>query len=512
MVAGISMAASNPSAPLLRLEEIGKSFGATKVLEAVTLSVAPGEVIGLLGENGAGKSTMMNIVAGALEPSAGRVVFADAPRRFASISEGIEAGIAFVHQELSVVGSLSVAENLFLGRMPRNRLGLVDFAAMRSASKAMLAAVGASDIDPGRLAGSLRTGEQQLVEIARAAARNPRLLILDEPTSSLTPHEVSTFLDYVRKARLAGISIIFITHRLEEAMMICDRLLVLRNGAIVSDRRPAGTTKEQIIADMTGKASLFAYSPRTNPSDKVALRVRNLADRDHVSGISLDIRQGEIFGLFGLVGAGRTEFLETIVGARTISHGNMELFGRNHAPRTPAQALQAGVALVPEGRKTAGILPQHSVRRNASASSLRKSGGGVMVSPRGEAERTAAELKALAVRMRDDRQPITTLSGGNQQKVVFARALLSGPRLLLLDEPTHGVDIGAKSEIYEIIRRAAENGLTVIVASSELPEIIALCDRVAVLSKGRLADIVERDDMQEAHLLRLAFSEYEKQQ
>jgi ABC-type sugar transport system ATPase subunit len=494
--------------PLLTLTDVEKSFGAHRVLEAVTLSVRPGEVLGLLGENGAGKSTMMNIVSGALRPSGGKITFAGADHDLASIAEGIEAGIAFVHQELSVVGALSVAENLFLGRLPRNRLGLVDFATIRAGARAMLDAIGATWIDPAARAGSLRAGEQQLVEIARAAARKPRLLILDEPTSSLTPREVSAFLAYVRRARAEGTSILFITHRLEEAMEICDRLLVLRNGRIISDRAPAETTKDQIIRDMTGKRSLFAHRPRDLASDDIALSLSGVSDAAHIAGVTFDVRRGEIFGLFGLVGAGRTELLEIICGARRPVAGAMTLFGAPHAPANPNRALRAGVTLVPEGRKTAGILPRHSARRNASAAALRGMGGGLMVSTRDETARTGAMFRALAVRMTDDRQPITTLSGGNQQKVIFARALLPAPKLLLLDEPTHGVDVGAKAELYEIARRAADDGLTVIVASSELPEILALCDRVGVMSKGRLAGILDRAEMEEANLLRLAFSEH----
>ncbi|MFH5775599.1 sugar ABC transporter ATP-binding protein [Paracoccus sp. NGMCC 1.201697] len=496
--------------PLLVLDGVEKSFGPNQVLKNVSFNVHPGEVIGLLGENGAGKSTLMNIVSGALRPSGGQISYDGATHELGSITEGIEAGISFVHQELSIVGSLSVAENLFLGRLPRNRLGLVDFAAIRSASRAMLDGIGADWIRPERLAGSLRAGEQQLVEIARAAARKPRLLILDEPTSSLTPHEVASFLAYVRRVRSEGTAIIFITHRLEEAMEICDRLLVLRNGQIVSDLPPGRTSRAQIIRDMTGKQSLFEYQPRAVPVSAPALLLSDVSDRDHLRDISLEVRRGEVFGLFGLVGAGRTELLETICGARRLRAGRMELMGQRHAPVNPAHALRDGVALVPEGRKTAGILPQHSVRRNASAAALRSMTHGPLVATAIEAQRTGAEFKALGVRMESDRQPITTLSGGNQQKVIFARALLAQPRLLLLDEPTHGVDIGAKAELYEIVRRTADEGLTVIVASSELPEINALCDRVAVLSKGRLAGILERDKMDDATLLRLAFSGHEE--
>ncbi|WP_425052811.1 sugar ABC transporter ATP-binding protein [Psychromarinibacter sp. S121] len=502
-------AGGSTAAPVLRLDEVGKSFGPVKVLENVSLTVGAGEVIGLLGENGAGKSTMMNIVSGGLQPNAGEITYDGAPVRFGSIAEGIEAGIAFVHQELSVVGALSVAENLFLGRMPRTSTGLIDRRAMRDGARGMLDAVGARGIDPDALAGSLRAGEQQLVEIARAAARKPKLLILDEPTSSLTPYEVEGFLDFVRRARDEGTAIIFITHRLEEAISLCDRLLVLRNGAVVSDTLSDSATKDQIIADMTGKAGLFAHADRTLTSTETALELKGVTVPGLLDDVSLSVRKGEIFGLFGLVGAGRSELLETICGARAAASGEMRLLGEPLNVSSPAEALAKGIALVPEGRKTAGIFPQHSVRRNASISWLRKVARGGVVSARREASEVGRELDALSVRMEHDERLITTLSGGNQQKVVFARTLLSDPRLLLLDEPTHGVDVGAKAELYDIVRTAADEGLTVIVVSSELPEITALCDRVGVLSKGRLAGVLDRAEMDEARMLKLAFSAYE---
>lgn len=495
---------------LLVLDAVKKSFGTNEVLKDISLRVGTGEIIGLLGENGAGKSTMMNIVSGGIAASGGKIVLDGEICHFDTIADGINAGIAFVHQELSVVGALSVAENLFLGRLPRNRLGFVDHALIRRAAREMLDTVGASWIDPATRAGTLRAGEQQLVEIARAAARKPRLLILDEPTSSLTPHEVAAFLTYVRRVRDEGTSIIFITHRLEEAMGVCDRLLVLRNGSIISDRKPSETSREEIIRDMTGKQGLFEYRGRAIAPDGAALTLNDLSDGANIEGITLSVGKGEIFGLFGLVGAGRTELLETVCGARAARTGRMTLFDQPYAPANPNRALRAGVTLVPEGRKTAGILPQHSVRKNASIASLGDVSRYGIMSPAREAAKTAAEFVALGVRMASDQQPITTLSGGNQQKVIFARALLPGPRLLLLDEPTHGVDIGAKSDLYQIIHRAADAGLTVIIASSELPEIMALCDRVGVLSKGRLAGILTRADMNEAELLRLAFSGHQE--
>lgn len=493
---------------LIRARGIAKSFAGNQVLHSVDLDLYPGEVVGLLGENGAGKSTLMHVLSGGLHADAGTIEMDGVPVHFSTVADGIARGVSFVHQELSVIGALSVAENLHLGRMPRTALGFVDFGRMQSAAGGILGRVGASSIDPHREAGSLRAGEQQLVEIAKAAARNPRLLILDEPTSSLTPHEVQGFTTYIRDARAEGVAIIFITHRLEEALSLCDRVLVLRNGAIISERNPTETTREQLIADMTGKPALYEHRQRQIRPDEIALSLQGVGDGLVLNDINLDIAKGEIFGLFGLVGAGRTELLQLIHGARRQTEGRRVLFGEPAEYSDPSKAVAAGIAMVPEGRKTAGILPQHSVRRNASLSSLKRLSRRRFVDTRSEKETMETFRQSLGIRMAADSQRISTLSGGNQQKVIFARALMSNPRLLLLDEPTHGVDVGAKADLYDIISRQADAGLTVVIASSEVPEILALCNRVAILSKGRLVGVLERAEMTEDRILTMAFKEH----
>lgn len=362
-----SVAGISSCGPLLRARGIAKSFAGNTVLHSVDLDLHAGEVVGLLGENGAGKSTLMHILSRGLHPDSGTIEMDGQPTQIGTVSDGIEAGISFVHQELSVIGALSIAENLHLGRMPTTKRGFVDFGRMRSEAGALLSRVGASGIDPRREAGTLRAGEQQLIEIAKAAGRNPRLLILDEPTSSLTPHEVEGFFAYVRAARAAGTAIIFITHRLEEVLSLCDRLVVLRNGAIVSERRPAETTRQQLITDMTGKPAIYEYRQRQLRETTLALSLRQVCDSDHLENISFDVREGEIMGLFGLVGAGRTELLEVIHGARPLASGEMALFGTPVRHRDPSAAVRNGIALVPEGRKTAGILPHPCARMRRSA-------------------------------------------------------------------------------------------------------------------------------------------------
>jgi ABC-type sugar transport system ATPase subunit len=493
---------------LLAAHGIDKSFGENRVLRSVEFSIDGGEVVGLLGENGAGKSTLMHTLSGALQPDAGEIRIDGGTVRFHSVADGMRAGIRFVHQELSIVGALSVAENIFLGDMPTTRRGFVDFRAMREAAMRALLSIGASDLDTRREAGGLRPGEQQLVEIARAVWHAPRLLIMDEPTSSLTPPEAARLLDCVRKTAAAGAAVIFITHRLSEALQACDRLVILRNGEIVAERDPAQTTREDVIADMTGRPALFSRAERRASAGSSALSATEIGDGALVSGVTLEIRKGEIVGLFGLVGAGRTELLELLNGARPLRSGTLKVGGTLRSFRNPGEALKAGVAMVPEARKTRGILPQHSVRRNATLSSLPQLAVLGVVRAQVERARAEAYYRDLSIAMASDERSIEELSGGNQQKLLFARSLMARPSLLLLDEPTQGVDVGAKVDVYAIIRDAAAEGLSVLMASSEIQELLALCDRVAVLSKGRLAGLVECGSATEQEILTLAFRDH----
>lgn len=492
---------------LLAARGIEKSFGGNPVLRRVDFSIDAGEIVGLLGENGAGKSTLMNTLSGDLSPDSGEILIDGEPVRLRDVTDGMRAGIRFVHQELSIVGALSVAENIFLGDLPRRPGGFVTFGALRDRAAQALAGVGASHIDPEGEAGQLRPGEQQLVEVARAAWRAPRLLILDEPTSSLTATEAESLLGFVKTRAAAGTAIIFITHRLSEALAFCDRLVVLRNGEVVAERDPRHTTREDLIADMTGRGGLG--SPQATggqPDGGIALSADGVGDGGLVSDLSLDVRKGEIVGLFGLVGSGRTEALELLCGARPVRSGSLRVDGTLRTFRNPCDALRAGLILVPEARKIQGILPQHTVRRNATLSSLESLAARWVVGEGAERERAETFYRRLGVKTGgDDDRSIEELSGGNQQKVLLARALMTRPSVLLLDEPTQGIDVGAKADIYSIIRAAAAEGLAVLMASSEVEEVLAICDRVAVLSKGRLRGVMERSDMTEQRALTLAF-------
>ncbi|WP_210527308.1 sugar ABC transporter ATP-binding protein [Rubellimicrobium arenae] len=496
--------------PLIALSGISKSFGPVQVLTGIDLVIEPGQVVGLLGENGAGKSTLMNVVSGRHRPDGGRMELDGAAFAPGSVAQGIASGIRFVHQELSLAPSLSVAENLFLGNYLSRRSGFVDRKAMRSRARTLLEAVGLGDVDPGLAVSHLRAGEQQLVEIAKAMVTRPRLLILDEPTSSLTPAEAGRLFALVRDLARAGTSVIFITHRIEEALANCDRIVVLRDGRLVSDQSARETSRDELIRHMVGREALFAYrgGGRPGAGAQPRARIQGLTDGTHLAPISLDVAPGEVVGLFGLLGSGRTEFLETLYGFRPHKGGSVEIDGTPIVLGSVAAAVAAGITLVPEGRKTRGIFPTHSVRRNISASSLARLSPMGFVRAGQEREETDRLSSDLGIRMHSAQQAITTLSGGNQQKAIFARAMEAKPRLLLLDEPTHGVDVGAKADIYDIIHQLAREGLSLIVASSELTEILAIADRCLVMSAGEQVAILDRDEMSEETILRHAFTRH----
>lgn len=493
------------SKPIVEISGIRKDFFGVEVLHGIDLAIMPGEIIGVVGENGAGKSTLMNIIAGEFDPSSGSVAFGGERVKLESIRHGKALGVRFVHQELSTVSAMSVAENIFLGHYLAGPSGLINYRQLRQKARKILERVGLGDIDPRAPLGNLRSGEQQLVELAKAISEEPRLLILDEPTSSLTPAESKRVFELVHEIASGGAGLVFITHRLEEALAHCDRIIVLRDGHLVVDLPASETDRENLIVQMVGKPATFAYHAHGAVSDRVRLNVENLADRLHLQGIDLTVRGGEIVGLFGLVGAGRSEFLETLYGSRPARCGSVFIDGVPLVLGNVNKAVKSGLYMLPEGRKTRGILPTHSVRRNISVSGLRNFSRAGFVDRQAEAAECSTLCGSLSIRMADIRQPIKSLSGGNQQKALFARALLARPKVLLLDEPTHGVDVGAKAEIYDIISNLATDGVAVIVASSELSEMLAIADRCVVMAGGRIVADLDRDQMSEEAILSNAF-------
>jgi len=461
------------------MEGIRKAFGATTALAGVDFEARAGEVLALVGENGAGKSTLMKVLSGAHPADAGQMWLDGAPYRPRHPLDARRAGVCMVYQELSLAPHLTVQENLLLGVEPV-RGPFLDRRRGRETATAAMARLGRPDILPDTPVGQLPIAEQQLVEIARAVAAGCRVLVLDEPTSSLTRHEIAPLFALIRRLKEQGQAIIYISHFLEEVMAVSDRYAVLRDGASVGGGPTAGTTPAKLVSLMVGRTvdDLYPRSPR-QPGE-VILETRGLAGAGKPLAASLALRRGEVLGLAGLVGSGRTELLETLFGLRAVRGGQLRL-GAYAGPASPARRLAQGMGLLSEDRKREGLALSLSVADNLTLSKLPP-----LVSPRGQALVSEAWSRALDIRCRSPWQPVGDLSGGNQQKVAVARLLHHGVDVLLLDEPTRGIDVGAKAQIYRVIDQLAAQGKAVLMASSYLPELLGICDRIAVMCKGRL--------------------------
>ncbi len=505
-----------PHPPLVAMSGVSKRFGGVLACDGVDLTVHAGEVHALLGENGAGKSTLMKILSGDVTDYEGSVRVRGEPVAFARPVDARQAGIAMIHQELDLVPALSVAENLYLGRELRTPYGTVDKRRMAENTYEVLRRTGI-DLDPRRPVGRLRVGEQQLVTVARALALDAQVLIMDEPTSALSHAEVRRLFSVIAELRRAGTGIVYISHRMDEIGRVADRATVLRNGRRVAEFDAREVTADQAARAMVGREvrTLF-HTGHTAVGDEL-LTVSDLAVRPHrggvgrrePDGIDLAVRAGEIVGLCGLLGSGRTELLETLFGAGSAGtrEGAVRFDGAPLRPRSPRQALRRGIAFVPEDRRGSGLVLDHSIVANTVLSVVRRLGTSGFVRrgrELGEARSSVEQLKIKAGRLSDS---VATLSGGNQQKVVFGRMLLTDPKLLLLDDPTRGVDIGAKSEIYELLSDIAARGIGVLLASSELPELIGVCDRVVVLRRGRSVAEFDTAQVTEADLLAAAMGE-----
>ena len=504
---------------LLELQGITRRFPGVLALDGVDLAVSPGEIHALAGENGAGKSSLIKILCGADRPDAGSMRFGGAAYAPQTPLDAMRAGIRVVHQELHMLDELSVAENLLFESLPRTRLGLVDKAAMQRRAKELLALVGLDDLSPAVRVGTLGMAQRQLIEIAKALSGQSRLLILDEPTATLTPRETDRLLALMRELRGQGVSVMFVSHHLQELFEVCDRVTVLRNGRKVATQPMRETSTDELVRLMVGR-SLEAETPydtaeasrRIAASKPPALRVQGLrfAGQRSAQGLDFELRYGEIVGLAGLVGSGRTETVRAIFGADRIAAGSI---WRDEQPvdiRSPRDALAHGICLVTENRKDEGLILGMPIRANVSLANLRAvSNKGLMQRTRETGAAQQAQ-KDLQIRLASVNQPVRELSGGNQQKVVLAKWLLREPQVLLLDEPTRGVDVGAKAEIHNLLKRMAAQGMAVLVVSSDLRELLNLCDRLLVLSKGALAGEVPRERFDEEAILAMAYSEYLK--
>ncbi|RBY91386.1 sugar ABC transporter ATP-binding protein [Blastococcus sp. TF02A-30] len=485
---------------------IVKTFPGVRALDGVDLDVRAGEVHCLLGQNGAGKSTLIKVLAGAHQPDAGRITWRGEEVRLSSPQAAMRLGIATIYQELDLVSGLSVADNIFLGR-ERSRFGLTRIAEVNRAAARLLERLGHPEIRPGAEVGSLSAAGQQMVSIARALSQDAKLIVMDEPSAVLDTEEVDRLFAVVRDLTAHDVAVVYISHRLEEIRQIGDRITVLKDGRTVATGLPARETEtREVITLMTGRTIEYVFPERRAQvavDQEPLLEVEDLGLRGSFGGVSFAVRPGEVVGLAGLVGAGRSEILETVFGARRATSGTVRVAGKRLRPGDVGGAVAAGVGLAPEERKSQALLLGDSVYRNISISSLARFARGGFLS-RG-AERDAAQdlVGSLDVRPKDVDREVRTLSGGNQQKVVLARWLLRDCRVLLLDEPTRGVDVGARSEIYALIRDLADRGVAVVVVSSEIPEVLGLADRVLVIAEGAVVAEAPAGELDEHRVLDL---------
>ncbi|RFU82301.1 sugar ABC transporter ATP-binding protein [Streptomyces triticagri] len=490
-----------PAPPLLAMRAIAKSFPGVRALKGVDLTVHSGEVVALLGENGAGKSTLMNILAGLHSDYEG-VIERDGERvDIHRPKDAARHGIGMIHQELNLVPGLSAAENILLGREPRTSRGTVDRKAMDRRAAALLAGLGL-DTPPRRLVKDCRIAEQQLIEVAKALSLNVRVLVMDEPTSALADAEVQRLFTVIRELTAQGVGIVYISHRIEELEAVADSVTVLRDGSHAGHRTMADTTRAELIRLMVGRplGELFPRRPEQHSDGPVRLQISGLTRPDPsggpaLHGIDLTVRSGEIVGLAGLMGAGRSELLQAVFGAYGPRvRGRFTLDGKPYHPRTPGHAIRRGLALVAEDRKEQSLVLGNTVRFNGSLAALtRYRTAWRTVSRRRERAAVAAQMTHLKVKTPSLESTVSDLSGGNQQKVVLARCLLTEPSVLLMDEPTRGIDVGAKAEIHALMDRLAAQGTAIVAVSSELPELIGMCDRILVLCEGRLTGEFHRD-------------------
>ncbi|MGV9193775.1 sugar ABC transporter ATP-binding protein [Microbacterium sp. MC2] len=489
----------------LEMRGITKSFPGIKALSDVDLVVRSGEVHAIVGENGAGKSTLMKILAGLYQPDAGTIALGGQVARIGGQLDARRRGVGMVYQELNLVPDLSVAENIALGAIP-SRFGFVRKRTLLERADRVLAALDAN-IDPRVMLGTLTVSQQQIVEIAKAYAAQPRIIVLDEPTSSLSEHEAQALFRVVRAMRDDGIAVVYISHRLREVLDLADTVTVLRDGRQIDTRSAAGLTSAEMISLMVGRELTDVFPKTTVPIGDVVLDVRELSRTDVFEDVSLNVRAGEIVGLAGLVGAGRTEVARAIFGLDKPDAGTILINGEEVSHRSPRHAVRAGIAYVPEDRKRDGIIPSASIKDNVALPVLHTVGRGGWISRAKERELATQKVDELGVSPPVIDRAVETLSGGNQQKVVIAKWLAARPDVLILDEPTRGVDVGAKADIHTIIGQLAASGVAILLISSELPEVLAVSDRIYVLHEGRVSAELTHAEADEKTVMHAATGE-----
>lgn len=493
-----------PETPLLRAERIHKSYDGVRALRNVSFELRAGEVHALVGENGAGKSTLIKIITGATCADSGQIFFQGQLLENHSTRASSALGIAAIYQQPALFPALSVAENIALGLEEPSLWSRVDWKARRTLARQLLGRVGAT-IDADAEAATLSMPEQQLVEIARAIGAQAKLLIMDEPTASLSERETENLYQVIRQLRGQGVGIIYISHRLEELTKLADRVTVLRDGEVIETRPIPGTTREQLIQLMVGRELSAVFPKRATKAGEIAFEVRNLCcQATGIKDVSLSVRRGEILGLAGLVGAGRTKLARTVFGLHPLDSGEIRVAGHQVRIACPADAIGCGIAYVPEDRRRHGVIPELPVSSNVTLAILDRLSGRLSLDYAAETRVATEYVRRLRIKTASIHSLVASLSGGNQQKVALSRWLAANPAVLILDEPTQGVDVGAKSEIHRLIGELAGNGMAVLMISSELPEIIGMSDRIVVMHAGTVAGILDRAQATQEAILSLA--------
>ena len=489
----------------LSIHGMSKSFGRNKVLNHIDLNVKPGSIMGLMGENGAGKSTMMKCLFGTYQKDEGTIVLDGKEVNFSGPKDALENGVAMVHQELNQCLERNVIDNLFLGRYPKNSLGVVDEGRMKKEASDLFRKLGIT-VNLTQPMKKMSVSKRQMCEIAKAISYNSKVIVLDEPTSSLTAPEVAKLFKMMRQLKDQGISLIYISHKMDEIFEICDQISVLRDGSLVMTKDSKDTNMNELISAMVGRSLDNRFPPVDNTPGETILSVQNLSTKyaPKLQNISFDVKKGEIFGLYGLVGAGRTELLETIFGMRTRAAGNVIYDGKMMNFASPKDAMNHGFALITEERKANGLFLKADITFNTTIANMNHYKSGLALSHDDMVRATAEEIKVMHTKCMGPDDMIANLSGGNQQKVIFGKWLERSPNIFMMDDPTRGIDVGAKYEIYELIINMAKQGKTIIVVSSEMPEILGITNRIGVMSNGHLAGIVNTKETNQEELLKLS--------
>jgi ABC-type sugar transport system ATPase subunit len=489
----IGAAAATGAALPIELRGISKSFAGIRVVNDVSFDMRPGEVHALMGENGAGKSTLIKIMAGLYQADEGQILVNGAVVRFASPKDAHAAGIATVHQELLLFPELTVAENIFLGQTPKTSLGTIDWTTMRRRARQLLDELDSGDLDIDQKVAHLSVGNRQRIEIARALAQDARVLIMDEPTAALAEHDVQRLMSIVRNLRKRGVAIVYVSHRMPEIFALADRVTVLRDGNLVGTRPVSEVDEPTLVSMMVGRSIDRLYPAKQGKDGAVILELSGVAHRSVVRDISFTLRRGEILGLAGLVGSGRTETALTIFGITPATQGQILIDGQPVSIASPEQARDLGIAYVPEDRAQQGLIRTQTIEDNIALANLKRLTRGIFVDVAKVASEARDAIARFGIRARGPDQLVRQLSGGNQQKVVLGKWLATNPRILIMDEPTRGIDVGAKAEIHQLMRRLAGEGMAILMISSELPEVLGMSDRVLVMNGGRIVGEFDKE-------------------